>query len=366
MAAHWYDTEGNLIETFTTKKGHESPITLRQAKPKGLLPSVTTIIKATLVNFGLQRYWENQVLEAAYTEPRREDDTDKEWKKRVKASAAEHSKEAAEEGRALHDELRDWIKHWDPRRKALTLSTGNWDPALKPVCDWLEANLDLRAPFTEKAWVSPGLQYAGTVDLLVPSKDASSIYLVDFKSQNDKLRVYDDFPIQLAGYAAMVGPSREMKPSVTYGQPLRRVSVVFSRVDPSISILAKEYSDEETARHDRIWNRCLQNWRDIQEYWPGEPMPGGGRRMKSRHKKFYIDMKNPAELEMGDQNKQEEIPTGEIDPAADKESPITATEVLHRRTAAYWRALKEAAEIHITPDIDEILADDQRGITRVP
>ena len=275
MAAHWYDTEGHLIETFTTKKGHESPITLRQARPKGLLPSVTTILSATLISFGLQLYWENQILEAAFTEPRLPDDTDKEWKKRAKASAGEHSKEAAAEGTALHDQLRDWIKHWDTRRIASTLPTGkDWDPALKPVCDWLEANLDLRSPFTEKVWVSPGLQYAGTVDLLAPSKDASAIYLVDFKSQFDKLHVYDDFPIQLAGYAAMVGPSREMKPSVTYGQPLRRVSVVFSRVDPDISILTKEYSAEETARHDRIWNRCLQNWRDIQKYWPGESMPG--------------------------------------------------------------------------------------------
>ena len=67
--ARWYDTNGN--------PRHEA--TLREARKENLLPSVTTVIGATLANPGLEVWKQNQVLLSALTCTKGDDENEKDW-----------------------------------------------------------------------------------------------------------------------------------------------------------------------------------------------------------------------------------------------------------------------------------------------
>ena len=260
--AHWYDADGNLHEFYLNKKGEQKEVTLRQARKEEWVPSVTTIIKDTMVNFGLKRYWEDQILTAAATTPRPPTMTDDEWKKQVMLDADEHSRVARERGTELHDQIRRWLRTGESP-----------DPILEPVVKWLWDNLDLSRMISEKAWVDPWHWFAGTIDCLAPAADGNGWVVVDFKSQErGSLAFWEDFPIQLAGYAAaLIDEDGTPGQGDVSFEPLRRVSMVFHRNEKAM--VTKEWDAEETARCDRIFARMVANWRDLKKYWPGKQDP---------------------------------------------------------------------------------------------
>ena len=261
--AHWYDTDGRLHEYFW-ENGKRKAVTLRQARWMGLVPSVTTILRETVPNAGLMQYWEAQAIEAAATTPRHPEMGDAEWKKRVRAAAAEHRDAAAAEGTRLHDQLSEMLPGGPDTQPP--------PPAqLHLPLQWLWSHCQLddsEKVLSEKAMVDPAGAYAGTIDLLAPAApaDVDKMLLIDFKTQVGRLRVYPEFGFQLAAYRSIIEED----------SPITCVSLVFSRAeqeevprtDPK-RLLVKVWTEDEMARNQRIWERCLWQWQDLKCYWPG-------------------------------------------------------------------------------------------------
>ena len=100
-STHWYAKDGSPAYTVTAKNGEPRPTTLRDAKKLGLLPSVTTIMKAA-ASPGLEAWKMNQMMLAALTLPRGEGENEESFIKRIQADSREHAKMAAERGTAVH------------------------------------------------------------------------------------------------------------------------------------------------------------------------------------------------------------------------------------------------------------------------
>ena len=107
---------------------------------------------------------------------------------------------------------------------------------LAPVFDWIEDHAILDNAESEKVWVDPRSQYAGTIDLLAPARDGNGWLLVDFKSQErDRLEVWDNYPLQLAGYADCCGHDWSEGWPGDRG-PLRRITLLLHRTEPRIKV----------------------------------------------------------------------------------------------------------------------------------
>ena len=69
-SGHWYDRDGKPAYTVIGKNGKERNTTLRDAREKDLVTSVTTILKVAAAP-GLERWKQEQVLLAADPTARR-------------------------------------------------------------------------------------------------------------------------------------------------------------------------------------------------------------------------------------------------------------------------------------------------------
>jgi hypothetical protein len=65
---HWYDLDGNPCHTSVGAKGQEVKTTLTQARKRGLMPSVTTVLDI-LGKPELDRWKHNQITNACYSNP---------------------------------------------------------------------------------------------------------------------------------------------------------------------------------------------------------------------------------------------------------------------------------------------------------
>ena len=107
-SGHYYDSvTGEPRYTVVGKNGKERATTIKDAKPRGWLPSVTTIMKVMAAP-GLENWKQDQVLISAATMPMN-DLTEEQWRKAVKLEAKERSIKAAERGTALHAAIEVWL-----------------------------------------------------------------------------------------------------------------------------------------------------------------------------------------------------------------------------------------------------------------
>ena len=101
---HWYDRAGNPAYDMKGANGNMRPVTLRDARKLGLLPSVTSIIRQAAAP-GLERWKMTQAVLAALTHPGlkgTDDDVNM-----ILKDAAEQGKKAAELGTIIHAALQD-------------------------------------------------------------------------------------------------------------------------------------------------------------------------------------------------------------------------------------------------------------------
>lgn len=181
-SGHWYFCDGTPAYTIIGKNGVKRNTTLRDAKKLRLLPSVTTIIrccdKPALINWKI-----DQVLMAALTLLRKEDETDSEYCDRIKNDASEQARKAAQRGTQIHawiekgllgEELPDEGKQFYLlAQKELAPLKQNWIP--------------------EKSFA--GMDYGGKADL------HSIEYVIDIKTNEKpvaKATLYDEHYMQLA------------------------------------------------------------------------------------------------------------------------------------------------------------------------
>jgi len=74
-STHWYTREGVPMYTVEAKNGNQRPTTLRDARALDLVPSVTTVLNVA-AKPGLEAWKQRQLLLAALTLPRSEDEAE--------------------------------------------------------------------------------------------------------------------------------------------------------------------------------------------------------------------------------------------------------------------------------------------------
>ena len=238
-SGHWYRLDGAPAYRITGKNGVERNTTLRDAREHNLVPSVTTILSIA-AKPGLTNWLQQQVLLAALTLPRKENEPESDWLERVMSDAKSTGREAADRGTRMHGELE---KYFD----------GNSHDA-PYYCFQVEKALD--AHFgehvlweSERSFAFNG--YGGKVDLSAPN------IVVDFKSKEgnlDKIQIYESLPMQLAAYR------------VGLQMPSARCANVFFNEQGDVKII--EHDEQELEKSWKMFSSLFYYWKLKNNYEP--------------------------------------------------------------------------------------------------
>lgn len=198
-SSHWYKyPSGDPCYEVpnASKPGQMRSPTVRDARKLGLVPSVTSILRV-VAKPGLEAWKQEQLLLAALTLPRRKDESDEDFAKRVVEDGKAEASTAAQRGTNIH--------------AAIEQSWGGFEATPDDLKPYAEAFID----FTVEHNLVPdvnGLErhfacdcgYGGLIDLVGTWKDKMCRCIVDYKSQNTRgksIRFYPEWGCQLAGYA---------------------------------------------------------------------------------------------------------------------------------------------------------------------
>jgi hypothetical protein len=228
---HWYTKDGSPAYSVTAKNGELRSTTLRDAKKLGLLPSVTTIMKAA-ASPGLEAWKLNQMMLAALTLPRGEGENEESFIKRIQSDSREHAKAAAERGTAVHTAIEQFYEGTIqskelPYLEAVYKSVNNTFGDLK----W--------ASEKSFAHTSSPFGFAGKIDL--HSMDGDGV-VIDFKTKEftsetlEKVAGFDENVMQLSAYRTGL-----VKPNA------RCANVFVSVTEPGL-VVVKEWTQEELWR----------------------------------------------------------------------------------------------------------------------
>lgn len=197
-AGHWYKPDGEPAYTVLSTKGEPRDTTLRDARKYDYGPSVTTILQLVR-SAGLEVWKQKNLLLAALTLPRKDDETLDEFAQRVIDDADKQRADAAMNGRLIHGSVElAMCGQWFPQAHA---------PHVKGVLGLLTELFPDATWRAERSFYRDG--YGGKVDLF--SEDPPIV--VDFKAKDfeaDKKPARMAFPnygMQLAAYGHGVGLS---------------------------------------------------------------------------------------------------------------------------------------------------------------
>jgi len=189
-AGHWYAADGSPAYRIIGKNGVERNTRLTDARERGLVPSVTTIT-GLLAKPGLNNWLQQQVLLAALTLPRAENETEENWLQRVMSDAKSTSREAADRGTRLHGVLEEFYRGKNIKFPAFVSN----------VNTALESHFGTNHIWeAERSFASNG--FGGKVDLI------SANIVVDFKSKEgdlSKVTPFHEQIMQLAAYREGLG-----------------------------------------------------------------------------------------------------------------------------------------------------------------
>jgi hypothetical protein len=225
---HWYAKDGTPAYTVTAKNGEQRSTTLRDAKKMGLLPSVTTIMKAA-ASPGLEAWKLNQMMMAALTLPRAEGEGEESFIKRIQADSKDQARKAAERGTQVHTAIEQFF---DGQINANDL------PYLEPVYKAVNDTFGNLVWAVEKSFAAKS-GFAGKVDL--HSRDGEGV-VADFKTKEftsdtlEKVAGFDENVMQLAAYR------NGLK------LPNARCANIFVSVTEPGLVVVKEWTQEELVR----------------------------------------------------------------------------------------------------------------------
>ena len=235
---HWYGRDGTPQYTVTAKNGNQRATTLADARKMSLVPSVTTIIKSA-ASPGLEAWKLNQMLLAALTLPRIENEPEEEFVQRIVKDSKEHAKMAAERGSAVHSAIEsmysgvmhsEYAEHQAGCYRAIELEYGITE--FQP----------------EKAFAHE-FGFGGKVDLF--SREGNGVVL-DVKSKEfsdpTKVQGFDEHMMQLAAYR------------MGLDLPDARCANVFVSVTVPGLVVVKEWSQEDLARGWAMFYALLKYW----------------------------------------------------------------------------------------------------------
>lgn len=236
---HWYAKDGSPMYTVTAKNGEPRATTLRDAKKMGLLPSVTTIMKAA-ASPGLEAWKLNQMMLAALTLPRMDGENEESFIKRIQADSKEQARQAAERGTAVHEAIE---RFFDGQIEAESL------PYLEPVYKNIEKHFGILNWSVEKSFAYE--TYAGKVDL--HSLDGDGV-VIDFKTKEftsetlEKVAGFDENVMQLSAYR------------VGLEIPKARCANVFVSVTEPGLVVVREWNPEELDRGWKMFDALKTYW----------------------------------------------------------------------------------------------------------
>lgn len=240
---HWYALDGSPQYTIVGNNGRERPTTLRDARKLNLVPSVTGIIKCAAAP-ALEKWKRNQVLLAALTLPRKIEEPEAEWLRRVEQDWQEQGRAAADRGTRIHGAIEKHYRGAQPDEEL-------WD-WVKVAKTELDDRCGAQNWSAERSFADP-LGYGGKTDLHSPE------WVTDVKTKDgDPLpTVFDEHIMQLAAYR------RGLR------VPTARCGILFvSRTMPSA--LFCEVSEPELDKGLRMFDALLWYWQAMHGYAPIE------------------------------------------------------------------------------------------------
>jgi hypothetical protein len=234
---HWYGQDGSPQYTLIGANGKERPPTLRDARKLGLVPSVTSVIRCAAAP-GLERWKQEQVLMAALTLPRRPDEPEADWLRRVVQDSQEQGRRAAERGTAIHAAIQGHYEGVPPQEEYWRFVSG----AKEAVAD----HFKIYSGWIPEKSFAHSLGYGGKVDL--HTKDA----VLDFKtkefSDGADLKTWDEHAMQLAAYR--------------YGldMPHARCAIVYVSASVPGLVRVMEIDDEDLEKGWEMFQGLLSYW----------------------------------------------------------------------------------------------------------
>lgn len=243
-AGHWYTRKGEPAYTTVGQNGKVRNTTLRDARKDDLVPSVTTILnvaaKPALENWKLQ-----QVLLAALTLPKREEEAETDYIDRIISDSKEQGKSAADEGTKIHASIEQYYA-----------KKGRYP--VEHVGFVSAVDGQIVKTFGDHTWICEASfahesGFGGKCDMYARSQtDSRHGIVLDIKTKEftdpDKVEGYDEHMMQLAAYR------------VGLGMPAARCANVFvSRNQPGL-VKIIEWSPEDLVRGWKMFVRLLEFW----------------------------------------------------------------------------------------------------------
>ena len=235
-STHWYTRTGDPMYTVPSKKdGSQRPTTLRDARERNLVPSVTTILNIA-AKPGLNVWLQEQAILAALTLPRYENELESVWLKRVVQDSKSQAREAADLGTEIHTAVQGFYEG----RKASAF------PIHVQTCTKaIESHYGARNWVAERAFAHE-MGFGGKVDLHCDG------IVIDIKTKDfsdpSKVVPYDEHLMQLAAYR------------VGLGMPEARCANVFiSRTNPDLAVVT-EWAEEDLQRGWKMFVCLLKYW----------------------------------------------------------------------------------------------------------
>lgn len=183
-SGHWYDRQGNPKYTVQGANGRERNTTLRDARKYDLVPSVTTILNVA-AKPGLEAWKQQQILLAALTLPKGDEESIDAYAERVLKDSKEQAADARDLGTAIHAKVQDAFEGGPDNNYSLT------------VKDLLNRAYGKQDWISEKSFCHPQ-GFGGKVDL------HCKVAVIDIKTKafgpSDDPVGYDEHLMQLAAY----------------------------------------------------------------------------------------------------------------------------------------------------------------------
>jgi hypothetical protein len=241
-STHWYTRTGDPMYTVPSKRdGSQRPTTLRDARERNLVPSVTTILNIA-AKPGLNVWLQEQAILAALTLPRYENELESVWLKRVVQDSKSQAREAADLGTEIHTAVQGFYE--GKRASAFPIHVQTCTKAI-------EGRYGARNWVAERAFAHE-MGFGGKVDL------HSEGIVIDIKTKDfsdpSKVVPYDEHLMQLAAYR------------VGLGMPEARCANVFiSRTNPDLAVVT-EWAEEDLQRGWKMFTALLSFWQYKTQY----------------------------------------------------------------------------------------------------
>jgi hypothetical protein len=241
-STHYYTRDGDPMYTVPSKKdGSQRPTTLRDARERNLVPSVTTILNIA-AKPGLNVWLQEQAILAALTLPRYENEPESVWLKRVVQDSKSQAREAADLGTEIHTAVQGFYE--GKKASAFPIHVQTCTKAI-------ESHYGAKNWIAERAFAHE-MGFGGKVDL------HSDGIVIDIKTKDfsdpSKVVPYDEHLMQLAAYR------------VGLGMPEARCANVFiSRTNPDLAVVT-EWAEEDLQRGWKMFTALLSFWQYKNQY----------------------------------------------------------------------------------------------------